>query len=109
MKLTPNQFKLAVSVATILLVIFVGGLAFYLGDYYALDNLAIEQITPNQAANAMKGDYFYSNYREDSLMMEGKINSVSKTGNNFIIGFSTGSSFKTYCQLSKPAASIHTR
>ena len=72
---------------------------FFLGSIYALDHLSIRQITPTQAANAMKDDHFWSSYRENTLLITGDVISVAKSGNNTIVSFKTDSSYSAECSF----------
>lgn len=81
----------------ILLIVLMG--CFFIGSKYALDHLVVRQVTPNQLANAMKDDHFWVSYREDTLLVSGKVMSVTHTGNDTIIGFKTDTSYGAQCNF----------
>lgn len=64
-----------------------------------LSKLTIKSVTPNQIANAMKNDSFYSTYDENTLMVRGQISTISKQGKDLVIGLKSNSSFKLLCDL----------
>ncbi|HEY6537525.1 MAG TPA: hypothetical protein VI138_00615 [Candidatus Dormibacteraeota bacterium] len=81
--------------------------AFYFGDSYALGGLNVRRVTPQQLADAMHGDDFYSNYREDTLLIRGSIASVSGDGSHLTLEFSTSGTFKALCRLQRNVPGIH--
>jgi hypothetical protein len=83
----------------IIIAVIAGTGVFFLGSKYALDHLSIRQITPTQAANAMKEDHFWSSYRENTLLITGDVISVAKSGNNTIVSFKTNSSYGAECSF----------
>jgi len=91
-----QRFKIPIIiiVACILLVI-----SFFLGSKYALDNLAIRQVTPTQLASAMKDDHFWRSYREDTLVVSGKVSSVVHGGSSTVVEFATGSTYGVQCSF----------
>jgi len=72
---------------------------FFLGSKHALAHLSIRQITPTQAANAMKDDHFWSSYREDTLIITGEVLSVNKSGGTTIVSFKTDSTYGMECSF----------
>jgi hypothetical protein len=53
--------------------------AFFIGNKYAVDRLSITRVAPNQLANAMEGDYFYSKYRERTLLVSGAVSRIERS------------------------------
>ena len=89
----------------------VGGLSFYLGDSHALNGLHVRRVTPVTVATAMRHDEFYSEYREDTLLVSGSVASVSNELSHRTMEFKTLGNFKTMCQLRStgPALSVGER
>jgi hypothetical protein len=106
MPLTKKQWRIAIIGIEIIVVIFAIGVAFLSGDKYSLEKLTIKHVDSNQIANAMKGDYFYSNYRENSLILTGTVSSVSINNHNVIVEFKTSSSYKAFCDFSSSSPTI---
>ena len=61
---------------TVLTVLAVAATSFFLGDAYAVGSLSVREVTPDQLAQAMKADEFYSDFREDTLLVRGQVASV---------------------------------
>ncbi len=73
--------------------------SFFLGSKYALDHLAIKQISPTQAANAMKDDHFWSSYRQDTLLISGVVSTVVHGGGSTVVSFNTDSPYGVQCSF----------
>lgn len=101
-KLKPFKYPLLIIIA-----IIAGTGLFFLGSKYALDHLSIRQITPTQAANAMKDDHFWSSYRENTLLITGDVISVAKSSNNTIVNFKTDSSYGAECSFANFSGTIN--
>lgn len=86
--------------AVIVLLLLVGAGSYFLGSKHAVESMTIKQITPSQAASAMQGDHFYSDYRENTLLIRGLVTSVYQLSGSNLIGFRTDSTFRTRCELS---------
>lgn len=84
----------------------VGTVSFYIGDSYALDGLNMRQVTPQQLADAMHSDDFYSNYRENTLLVRGSIASLAGEGSHLTLEFTTSGTFKALCQLQRNLSKI---
>ena len=84
-----------------------GVAAFFLGDKHGVESMSVKRITPDQAAAAMKGDYFYSNYRENTLLVSGSVFAVTTTSTDQVVTFKTGSAFKALCDFGSSAPAIH--
>lgn len=106
--LTATRRRIGILIA-IVLVAFVGllAVAFYLGDSYALRSLTVRQATPTALAAAMRGDHFYSDYREDTLLVSGAIVSVSQSGGATTVEFLTHDTFTLQCEMSTPPGPLH--
>src|ERR1019366_4150156 len=94
-KLTDNKSLITLSIIIVFFVI--ASASFFLGWRNTLNGLTIKTITSTEAANAMKGDNFYSNYNENTLIMHGIISSLQNQKNNYTVGLVTNSTYKTYC------------
>ena len=81
----------------IVAVVLVG--SFFLGSKYALDHLAIRQVTPTQIASAMKDDHFWRSYRENTLLVSGVVSSVVHGGKSTVISLDTDSSYGVECSF----------
>ncbi len=88
---------------------FVGLLAaaFYIGDLYALRSLSVQHATPNELAAAMRGDHFYSDYREKTLLVRGAVASVSASGGATTVQFVTHDTYTLQCEMSTPPGPLH--
>ena len=85
----------------------IGTVSLFAGDSYALDNLSIRQVTPDQVANAMHDDSFYSTYRENTLFIHGAVSSVTESGHSEVVDFTTHGSFLARCQMQENAPTVY--
>jgi hypothetical protein len=85
----------------------VGGIAFYVGDRYALINVTIRQATPDQLAAAMANDEFYSDYIENTLVVRGVVASLTGDGGGAVVQFQTQGAFTTRCQFDQYPSTVH--
>ena len=46
----------------------------------ALDGLSIKRVTATEIANAMQEDRFYADYRQNTLLVDGIVSSLSMRG-----------------------------
>ena len=74
-------------------------MSFFFGDVYALGNLGIRQVTPDQLAQAMKADEFFSDFREDTLLVRGQVASVYRVAGGTVLKFDTHHGMTTLCGL----------
>ena len=100
-----KRFKYPILIILILM-LTAGG--FFMGSKYALDHLAIRQITPTQAATAMKEDHFWASYREDTLLITGTVISVSHDSGGSVVGLKTDSSYGAQCSFRNRQSGIQT-
>jgi len=75
------------------------GVAFFVGNKYALDSLAIRHASPTQVAAAMKNDDFYSTYGRDTLIVSGVLNQVKTSSGVTTVTFKTNSTYSAACEL----------
>lgn len=90
-----------------LLLIGVCGASFFLGDRHAAEGMTIKRVAPAQVANAMKGDYFYSTYGENTLLVTGTVESVARSGKDLTVTFKADSSYKAVCSFENYTRPIH--
>lgn len=89
-------------IGVILLAVLVsvaGRLAFFAGDAHAVGSLAVRRVTPDQLAQVMQAVDFYSTYREDALVVRGRVTSVSRTDGGPVVMFRTQQSFGVSCAM----------
>ncbi len=99
------KYILVGSVLAVAILIAASVTSFFLGDTHALKSMRITSATPDQAANAMAHDNFYSSYRESTLRTQGTVASVTNSGDGTVIELTTTSSYKTFCNLGTQAFS----
>jgi len=106
--LTATRRRIGILIA-IGLAAFVGlmAVAFYIGDYYALQSLTVQHATPNELAGAMRGDHFYSDFRENTLLVRGAVASVSQSGDATTVEFVTHDTYTLQCEMSTPQGPLH--
>ena len=102
-----KQADIVKLVIAFIVVLVVGAASFFLGDKHASESMKVISVTPTQAANAMKGDHFYSDYKHRTLLISGVVSSTNKSPHSLTVGFETRSSFKTLCDVSDTAAAVH--
>jgi hypothetical protein len=77
----------------------VGATAFYFGDSHALKNLTVRRVSADSVASAMHRDEFYSDFRENTLLVTGSVAAISDQYSRQTIQFTTSGNFKTLCLL----------
>lgn len=87
-------------------VVLLGG-GFFWGDKHARETTVITRTTPDQIANAMQQDAFYSNYRGSTLLIDGTTASVTDRAGVTIVELVTTSSFTVLCNLGHARATTH--
>lgn len=101
-----TQARVFVGLVALAFLTGVGTVSFFCGDSYALEGLNVRQVTPQQLADAMHSDGFYSNYRENTLLVRGSIASVAGEDGRLILEFTTSGTFKALCQLQRKRSKI---
>ena len=99
-----KKVSIVTLVVVALLSIFI--ISFYKGDQYALNRLATKSVTPNQLANAMQQDDFYSTYREDILLVNAPVSSVTKHNGATVVGFKTTVAYHLNCKINTTSTDI---
>lgn len=110
-KKSPIAVRILLVIVMLGVVAFIGALTFYHGDSRALKNLTIRQVSAESAASAMRNDEFYSDYRENTLLVTGSIATISDHHSRPTIEFTTSGNFKSLCQLTsrQPALRVGER
>lgn len=93
--------------AAMVVVIAVAGGAFLAGGAFAIGALRVEHASPDQVAEAMRADVFYSDFRSDAVIVRGTVGSLSTTGGSTTIIFQTGEDWHTECQTTDAMAATH--
>jgi hypothetical protein len=89
-----------------IIILVAGCIGSYLwGAKDIVDKIAMH-VTPDQIADAMKNDSFFSSYKEKTLIVEGTVLAISDKGGNVILGFKTSSAFQALCNLNVASSSI---
>lgn len=102
-----NRVRVLIVIGALCALAGVGGIAFFLGDRYALANLTVRETTPDQLAAAMQIDQFYSDYNEDTLVVRGLVASLAADGGGAVLQFQTRGAFTTRCQFDQYPAAVH--
>ena len=97
---------LGVAGLVVLLVVVIAGATLFLGDSVALSNLSVRRVSPDQAAQAMQNDAFYSDYRNATLVVTGTVVSARTTSDGTVIQLATTTAYQTYCQSSRSLSSL---
>ncbi len=85
----------------VVLLVAIAAAALFLGDTFALSNLSVRRVSPDQLAQAMQNDAFYSDYRDATLVVTGKVVSERTTSDGTVIQLATTTTYQTYCQSSR--------
>ena len=93
--------------ALVVVVVLLGGGSFFWGDKHALETQVITRATPDQLANAMQQDAFYSDYRGSTLLIDATIASVTDRAGATIVKLVTTSSLTVLCNLDQAPAITH--
>jgi hypothetical protein len=88
-------------------VIAVAGGAFLLGGAFAIGALRVAHASPDQLAEAMRADAFYSDFRSDAVIVHGTVGSLSTTGGSTTIIFQTAEDWHTECQTTDAMPTTH--
>lgn len=102
-----SRVRVLIVIGALCVLAGVGGIAFLLGDRYALANLTVLETTPDQLAAAMQNDHFYSDYNEDTLVVHGLVASMAGDGSGAVLQFQAQSAFTTRCQFDQYPATVH--
>ncbi|HSX47625.1 MAG TPA: hypothetical protein VLF63_02520 [Patescibacteria group bacterium] len=92
--------KIILTIFSLLILAVFIGVSYSFGDIKAVQSMTLKRVNPTQLAVAMKGDYFYSKYRKNTLIVKGQVKSVSMISNTSQVTFETNSDYITYCNMS---------
>ena len=95
--------RIIIIIALVVAAFVVAVALFFFGDEHAVSSMSIKQVTPDQLAAAMKEDHFYSDYRQNTLLIRGEVASVSGS----LLTFKTSSSYQAQCSLAISSRNIH--
>lgn len=97
---------LVVVICAVLVIAGVAAVSFFVGHQVALRNLSFKTVSPTQAAEAMQKDEFYSDYKENTLIIRGAISSIQQQNGGTTLGLKTSTSFKLFCSLKPKIQSV---
>jgi hypothetical protein len=101
-----KNFKILIGGVLMLIAIVAAGGLFWWGSSRALQTLSITSVTPDQLADAMQKDAFYTLYREKTLVVQGTVASVRNEGNGTIITLKTSTSYQTLCNIGSAPTTV---
>jgi len=93
--------RLATFIATPVVLLLAGGGIFFIGNKYAVDHLSVARVTSEQLAQAMEGDYFYSNYRDRTLLLSGTVSAIDQSHGVPELVFKGAAGYQVRCTLDK--------
>ena len=102
-----GRWRVLRNAALVVVVGLLGVGSFFWGDKHALETEVITRATPDQLANAMQQDAFYSDYRGSTLLIDATIASVTDRAGATMIKLVTTSSFTVLCSLDQAQAKAH--
>lgn len=95
-----------VPAALIVVLLVVGAVSYFLGNQHGVENMTIKHVEPTALAQAMKDDHFYTDYRENTLLVKGTVFSVTKTSDDLQVQFKANSSYKAICDFGNSQSDI---
>lgn len=102
-----NGKRILIAVATVGVLFGAAAASFFVGDAYAVGALSVRRVTPDQLAQAMKADEFFSDYREATLLVRGQAASATRGAAGTTLAFQTQVGMTTSCQMGELGSSIH--
>ncbi len=94
-----SRRRLLKRVAAVLLILALGSASFFLGSKYALEHLTTARVTPDELGQAMKTDHFFRTYRENTLLVTGKVLSIESRGDSFEVIFAGTNGYQVRCSV----------
>lgn len=85
--------------ATIFILLICGLIIAYFSSLYTLNHLSFNEVTPTQLAAAMRQDEFWSSYRFNTLVFDGKVQSIAKDSGKTTLGFVTSDTYGASCEV----------
>jgi hypothetical protein len=84
---------------TVLILIFCGLIVAWQSALYTLNHMSFKDVTPTQMAAAMRQDEFWSSNRFNTLVFDGKVESISSSNDKTTLGFVTADSYGASCEV----------
>lgn len=100
-KLLKNK-PLAILLA-VLVLILCGLIVAWQSALYTLNRMSLKVVTPTQMAAAMRQDEFWSSNRFNTLIFEGKVESVTSSNGKTTLNFVSLDSYGASCELNDPS------
>ncbi len=99
--MTKEMKKIIIATGGLVVIVLLCAGFYFLGNKNAVQGMTIKRITPDQATAAMKGDYFFSDYRQNTLIIKGQVSSAVTSRNGTELTFKTAvdTSYQAYCDL----------
>ncbi|MGH7156668.1 MAG: hypothetical protein ACREGG_00925 [Candidatus Saccharimonadales bacterium] len=88
---------------SVLILIFCGLLIAWQSALYTLNHMSFKDVTATQMASAMRQDEFWSSYRFNTLVFDGKVQSIGTNNNKTTLGLETSDSYGASCELTNPS------
>jgi hypothetical protein len=99
LKLLKNK-KIIVSFS-ILVLLLCGLIIAWTSSLYTLNRLSFKEVTPTNLASAMRQDEFWSTYRFNTLIFDGKIQSINSNHDKTTLGFVTSDKYGVSCEVNE--------
>lgn len=93
--------------ALVVVTALLGGAFFFWGDEHAQETMVITRATPDQLANAMQRDAFFSDYGASTLLIEATVASVVTRAGATTVTLVTTSSSTLACDLGQVSTTTH--
>jgi hypothetical protein len=87
-------------------ILTVGVGAFFWGNKTALSALKVERARATQLGNDMQADDFYSTYRESTLLVTARVQSIQRASGSLLVNLHTASAYGVQCQMQNPALNV---
>ena len=107
-KATNSKAALALAgLVMILIFVVAGALVFFLGNKYGVGHMSFKSASASQAASAMQKDEFYSDYRENTLFVQGTVGAINLSKSGFLVTFNTSTAFNAVCEFNDNSLPFH--
>ena len=88
----------------VLFLIFCGLVVAWQSALYTLNNMSFKDVTPTQMAAEMRKDEFWSSNRFNTLVFDGKVQSVKTTDDKTTLDFVTTDSYGAICEVNSSSS-----
>jgi hypothetical protein len=85
--------------AVVFILLICGLIIAYCSSLYTLEHLSFKEVTPTQLAATMRQDEFWSSYRFNTLVFDGKVQSIAKDSGKTTLGFVTSDAYGASCEV----------